>query len=281
MRIRSGADGRRVLPRALTAVMLSAMLVLAACSTQDASPDSADSAAVPADTAATSLDLVLLGDSVWLQAWPALELRLEEELGADIVVHDWINPDIEKYEIGGERSGDLLERLRTDEDLRDDLRAAEIIAFDVPTGVVQDVCVGDPSTATVDEARACFDEATTIYRNDAPAIIDELVGLRSPDEAVIRATTVWQFLTPTFRAAGTYDVVRRHWQQMNAAVLDSADQHGITVLPAYDTFSGPDGSRDPVAAGDVDADEIHLTSQGVDRLVELFVASGLPAGGGP
>jgi hypothetical protein len=273
MRIRSGRQGIR---RTVTA-LLSVAVMLAACAAPDDGPDSRG-ASTSADPAAW--DLVLLGDSVWLQAKPLLERRLEEELGVDIVVHDWINPDLESDQVGGERSGDLLVRLRTDEKLRQDLRDAEIIGFDVPTGVLLDYCTSDPATAPRAETKACFDKGVAIYQQDAPAIIDELVALRSPEDAIIRATTVWQFYTPTFRAAGKYDLVRPRWRELNRAVLDSAERHGITVLPAYDTFSGPDGSRDPVAEGDVQPDELHLTTyQGAERFVDLFVASGLtPAG---
>ena len=219
-----------------------------------------------------------MGDSVWLQSAPGLEVRLEEELGVDVVMHDWINPDLSSYQgNGGERSGDLLDRLRTDQSLRQDLQEAEVIGFDVPTGLVNDVCTGDPSTATPIEVQACMDEAVRQYEEDVTAIFEEVVALRDPADAIIRATTVWQFLMPTFQTAGTYDVVRPRWQAMNEATLRAAERHRITTLPAYDTFSGPDGSRDPVAAGDVDVDEVHLTPQGAETFVALFVGSGLKA----
>ncbi len=195
-------------------------------------------------------------------------------------MHDWINPDLSTYNgNGGERSGDLLVRLRTDENLRRDLRGAEIIGFDVPTGLTLDVCTVNPSMATAAEVKTCMDTAVTRYQDDVTAIFDEIVALRDPADAIIRATTVWQFLMPTFQRAGTYDVMRPRWQAMNQAVVRAAAQHHITVLPAYDTFCGPDGSRDPVAAGDVSGDEKHLSAQGIDRFVDLFMASGLPAVG--
>ncbi len=217
-----------------------------------------------------------MGDSVWLQPGARLQQRLEDELGVKLVMHDWINPDPGTH---GERSDDLLVRLRTDENLRRDLREAEIIGFDVPTGLVLDVCTGDPSTATPAEVTTCMDTAVRRYQDDVTAIFEEIVALRDPADAIIRATTVWQFWMPTFQRAGTYDVMRPRWQAMNQAVVRAAAQHHITVLPAYDTFCGPDGSRDPVAAGDVWGDEFHLSPQGVDRFVDLFMASGLPAAG--
>ena len=57
-------------------------------------------------------------------------------------------------------------------------------------------------------------------------------------------------------------------------MIDAADQHGIPVIHAYDAFTGPEGDRDPVAAGDVLSDEFHLSYQGKARLAELIVGLG-------
>lgn len=278
MWIRTLAAKRRGALRSIPASILAAVLLLLGCTSSDPTPPppGAESSASPVPT----WDLVLMGDSVWLQPGTKLELRLEEELGVELLMHDWINPDA-GYTGGGERSGDLLDRLRTDENLRRDLQEAEIIGFDVPMGLLKDVCTEDPRTATPAEVETCFDVALQQYQDDVTAIFEEIVALRDPGDAIIRATTVWQLLMPTFQTAGTYDVVRPRWQAMNQATLRAAEQHNITTLPAYDTFCGPDGSRDPVAAGDVGADEFHLTPQGVERFIDLFVASGLEAADAP
>jgi hypothetical protein len=252
------------------------LLPLSACGTSTPSAEAPASAgAESSSTAATpDWDLVLLGDSVLLQPGSTIEARLERELGVDLTLSDWINPDLSTYDNGGERSADLVARLRTDEELRQDLRDAEIIVFDVPTGIVNDVCTGDPGTSTVEEAASCMDEAVALYTPDVEAAFEELVTLRDPAQAMIRVTDVWQFLYPTFVAAGTYDVVRPRWQKMNMAVHDAAATYGIPVIPAYAEFTGPDGDRDPVASGDVQDDEFHLTQQGVDRFVDLLASGG-------
>jgi hypothetical protein len=113
------------------------------------------------------------------------------------------------------------------------------------------------------------------YQDDVTAILDEVMALRDPADAIIRVTTVWRFWMPTFQKAGTYDVMRPRWRAMNQATVRAAAQHHITVLRPHDAFCGPDGSRDPVAAGDVDAFEFELTAQGADTFVDLFVAPGL------
>ena len=262
--------------RAIVAAALVGLLAVSACGTSTPSAEvSAPGGAESSNSsAAPDWDLVLMGDSVLLQPGSALQTRLEGELGVNLRLSDWINPDLSKYDNGGERSADLVARLRTDETLRADLRDAKIIVFDVPTGIVLDVCTGDPSTSTDEEAARCMDEAVALYTPDVEAVFEELVALRDPAEAMIRVTDVWQFLYPTFVAAGTYDIVRPRWQEMNKAVHDAAARYGIPVVPSYEEFSGPDGDRDPVASGDVQDDQFHLTPQGVERFVDLLASGG-------
>lgn len=218
-------------------------------------------------------DLVLMGDSVLLQPSSALEARLERDMGVELTSHDWINPDLAAHEGTGERSTELLERLRTDADLRRDLQEAEVIVFDVPFGIINDLCP-EPASITAEEQDRCFSEVVPQYQADVDAIFDELVSLRDPSDAVIRVTDVWQFYWPTLHSVGDYDIVRSAWQAMNRSVADAATRYGIPLIRAYDEFTGPTGDRDPVAAGDVQADEAHLSTQGVSRFVELVAALG-------
>ena len=65
------------------------------------------------------------------------------------------------------------------------------------------------------------------------------------------------------------------WAESSAAYrADAAARHEIPLVRADDAFTGPDGERDPVVAGDVLEDETHLTSQGGERLVDLIAALG-------
>ena len=255
----------------LVAALLVVPLVATGCS---ASPEAATASTTASAAERPVWDLVVMGDSVLNGIGFLVSRAVADAQDVDIRQHTWINPDLGSYAKGGERSADLLERLRTDEGLRADLSEAEIIVFDVPMGVLNDTCTGDPGGGTVETAEACMAEGSAAYRADVGPIFDELVALRDPSEAMIRVTDVWQFFYPTFQAAGTYDVARSTWREMNGAVIGAADQHGIAVSRAYDAFTGPEGDRDPVAAGDVVGDEVHLTDQGQARLADLIVELG-------
>ena len=275
VRPRCGARARRA--RVLVTALLVAPLAAAGCgASPPAAPAPAESSSATASTAERPVwDLVVMGDSVWIDIGAPFARAVEDARGVDVRVHTWINPDQGSYTRGGgERSADLLARLRTDEQLRADIGEAEIILFDVPMGILNDTCTSDPHSTDVEAARACMAEGSAAYRADVGPIFDELVALRDPSQAMVRVTDVWQFLYPTFQAAGTLDVARSTWQEMNGAVTDAADQHGIPVIHAYDAFTGPQGDRDPVAAGDVSADQFHLTSQGQSRLIAMVLELG-------
>lgn len=261
-------SGRRVRALAMVSVVL-----VTACG--GGSTESSDGGAGSKESTAPARtwDLVLMGDSILLPQRSALEIRLEDDLEVGMRRHDWINPDLALHTVGGERSGDLLERLRRDDELRSDLSEAEVIVFDVPVGMINDLCP-DPTTITADEQARCFGEVVPQYEDDVDAIFAEVVDLRSPADAIIRVTDVWQLFWPTLHDTGDYDIVRSAWQAMNGAVAAAADRHGIPLIRAYDEFTGPTGDRDPVAAGDVSADELHLSAQGVSRFVELVAALG-------
>lgn len=219
--------------------------------------------------------LVLMGDSMLNGVQGAAIPVIAAKLGVSVSVQSWINPDAARYDIGGERAADLTARLRTDEALRADIRAADAIWFDVPLGAFLDAC-GPPSPTVAGAAlKRCLATATAENAKDADAMLGAIVALRPPGKAAIRVLTVWQYFRSTFVEGKSLDVAVSAWQEARAAVKRAATRSGIGVVDSYPVFSGSDGKRDAVAAGDQLSDEVHLTDQGVKRLVDLFVASGL------
>ncbi len=220
--VRSSSGSRARRSRMLIGVLL--VLVATGCGASSPSVAASEAAAAATSASATPTerplwDLVLIGDSMLNGIGYLVSNAVKDTHDVDVWQHNWINPDLGRYAVGGERSADLLARLRTDEQLRTDISEAEIILFDVPMGGMYDTCTGDPATAAVETVTACMAEALAAYRADVGPIFDELVALRDPSEAMIRVTDVWQLLYPTFQAAGTYDVARSTWQEMNGAVI--------------------------------------------------------------
>lgn len=226
---------------------------------------------------------VAMGDSTHQNAAAVFQAVLEDELGVDVESRNWINPDL-PYHVGGERAADLVERLRTDEALRADLRDAEVITFVVPLGQFIDLCPFDPLTyqpaGTKEEMKECWPRFLAEYEEDVDAFFEELVAIRSPSDAVIRVIDNYQSFWEHLHGLGVYEVVRRYWQEANNTIHSAAAEHGIPVASAYDAINGPDGRIDGVAAGYVGEDQLHLSYAGAELVAQLLADLGFePAAG--
>ncbi len=226
---------------------------------------------------ATHWDYVVIGDSAFcapddITTVADAQARLiARDLGTEVSV-DW-------YYYPGANSQYELSRLRHDETLRKAISSAEVVLFDVPVGQLKEeipwddsayvALPGSPARYRKGMARMLPD-----YRRDAEAIVAEITSLRSPSEASIRAIDGWQLGFRGFRTLGVGDVMRQAWRRMNRAVDAACAAHGVTVVDAYTAFGGPDGTRDPITAGIILPDQMHLTDKGVAELAKLLHEEG-------
>lgn len=189
-------DARTLTKRSLAT--LAAVALLGGC-TATASPTSPSSTtAAPATLPGTAAhwNLVSISDSMFgsgeenhLEAVDAYAAGIERDLGVKVTVHG--------YWLGGYTSDQVLDIIQSDEVLRAALSSADVIVFEVPIGEVRSECPWDnvewhPLRATPTEWRSCT--ARTAARNTANAgrIIDAIVGLRSPADAHILASNLWE-----------------------------------------------------------------------------------------
>jgi hypothetical protein len=179
----------------------------------------------------------------------------------------------------GTTSARIADELRYDKRLREAIRTAEVVLFDVPVGELKqtvpfDMTAYQPLPGSPERYRKGMARMLVDYRRDARAIVKAIVSLRSPDEASIRAIDLWQLGYPGFRKMGLGAVMRTAWLRMNRAVDEACAAQGVTVVDAYAAFMGPDGRTDPVAAGNILPDQMHLTDKGMATLAELLNEAG-------
>ena len=119
-------------------------------------------------------DYVVFGDST---AWGFPDYyaaHIEADLGVKVTVH--------YRTVGGQSSTGLLRRLRSDQELRDLVREAEVVTFIAnPTEHIGWHIIG--GTGKHD----CSPEALAGYKADLDAIITEILSLRSGSPIIIRA----------------------------------------------------------------------------------------------
>lgn len=265
----------RPIRAATLAVILLALLALAACG---GSGGQAAGTATPApSTSSARWDYVVLGDSA-LQSpdgsstvADAQARLIKRDVGADVKVKWYYYP--------GTTSARILYELRYNDSLRDAIRSAELVLFDVPVGALKNAVPFDweayqPLPGSPERFRKGMAEMLPGYKRDARAIVKEIVALRGTSEASIRTIDLWQLGYPGFRELGVGSVMRDAWIRMNEAVNEACKAQGVAVVDAYSAFMGPDGRTDPVAAGDILPDQMHLTDRGVTRLAELLHQAG-------
>jgi hypothetical protein len=192
---------------------------------------------------------------------------------AELVQDDLdIEVTVDHRMVGSERAAALLERLQQDDDLRARIGDADAVFFDIPLGEVGHAC-GVAATRGPDELATCVASQLEVHEELTAAIMDEIVALRSPDEAIVRTGDTWQYDRSLLVEEGVAATVTEDWQELNRHVIDAATERGIPVVRAYETLS-PAGGPDPVEAGYVASNGLHLTEEGAQRLAELFLETG-------
>jgi hypothetical protein len=246
-------------------LLLTALLVAGALAACGGSDTKATGSAAPTPVASTAQwEYVVLGDSAFAAPDDATTVAhaqarlIKRDFGVDAKVYWAYYP--------GTTSARVLDELRYDKSLREAIRSAEVVLFDVPVGQMKQVIPFDykayrPLPGTPKRYRKGMARMLVDYRRDARAIVEEIVSLRSPDEASIRAIDFWQVGYSGFRDMGLGAVMRAAWLRMNRAVDEACAAQGVPVVDAYTAFMGRDGTRDPVAAGDILPDQMHLTDK--------------------
>jgi hypothetical protein len=233
----------------------------------------------PAATTITNVtnkewDYVVIGDSIvfsFLYTSPNTYAGfLARDLGVKINIHRWAR--------GGLSSQEVLDALLTNETLRQDVREAEVIIFDVPRVVFRAARVyinGDYQLCGGSDNQDCLRESLNTYKEHVDAIIAEIVSLRSPSDALIRtfdAYTYWS--VNDSKTIGTFDVVNQYWQEANDYLIQVATENHIPVARTNEAFNGPNGDEDPVEKGYVKEDAVHPTDKGMELMAEIMRAVG-------
>ena len=211
-------------------------------------------------------DYVAFGESITMGMTSRYVKILEQDLGVTIILHDWQIPDA--------NSSNLLEKLRTNDQLRQNLQEADVITLNIPIGVIAGAmrinAFGDPGDCGGEDIHRCIQEAFSIYMTDTEEIIAEIVSLRSPSEALIRIIDTWQIKVRETKKAGTFEMYNEYWREVNAYIIEVATSYGVPVVPIFDAFMGEGGVEDPRDLGLVREDGLHPTKEGSDLMAELL-----------
>ncbi|MFO7962065.1 MAG: SGNH/GDSL hydrolase family protein [Nitriliruptoraceae bacterium] len=254
----------------LPLVLVALLLVACGSSTDEAAT------ATTAPTATLQIEegplvYVPMGNSLTYTASPSFINRytamLEEDFGVEVARRS--------HTVGGQRTDRFLERLRSDDRLREDLADADVITLLIPNDEWAEpfetaLGVGgrDPSDCGGDDHQQCLRDVIEGYKQQVDQIFDELTAIVDPAETLIRVHDFYQFHTNGPQE--DFDIMYPYWREAQGHVEEVAGQHGLPVAQVFDDFMGTDGDYiDLVAAGLVDPDGLHPTPEGAERMATL------------
>jgi lysophospholipase L1-like esterase len=250
-------------------------VLLGACS--GSAPGASPPAAGPSSPAASSgpeWGYVALGDSISTgfrtgAGFPALFAeRIQDDTEATVVV--------ENRAVNGATSDDVLALIKTDEELRDVLRDAEVITINEPAGndldpartqVLLDTCGGA-------DGRECMRAAVKHVAANLRRIVNAIVALRGPGDAIIRLVgDYYPFVADDVRA-GVFESLLPFAEELDADWRGLAQEHHLMYVDVFEAFNGPDHHGDPAEAGLVIPHDAHPTAEGHARIADLLADAG-------
>lgn len=93
--------------------------------------------------------------------------------------------------LGGVDAARLIQYVTDAEPLQEHVRAADAVFFNVPLADTAGKC--HPDVVPAEDIASCATVQLDTYADLAATLVDEIVALRSPEEAIIRVTDTWQF----------------------------------------------------------------------------------------
>jgi hypothetical protein len=208
-------------------------------------------------------DFVYFGDSMtWF--WPEIyAAHIEADLGVTVTVHNWSRSN--------RHSTQLLYILQNDEELRDVVGEAEVIAFDIPAKHVRQASYSyDAGTCGGSDGQDCLREGLELYKADVDAILDEILSLRGTDEALIRTMDYYLSGVNQLQEDGTYQVLYPYYRECCDYLAEAASQRSIPVAQVHLAFNGPGGDEDPGDKGLIGNDGIHVGPEGAAVIAGLY-----------
>jgi len=206
------------------------------------------------------LEYIALGDSFTWGFMDIYAAHIEMDLGVHVKVHNW--------NIGGQRSDELLEILSENESLRDLLRKADVVTFMIPMSHFREPSIAYIARGDVGN-QDCMRAAFTLYQQDAEEIFNELLSLRKPSEAILRVMDCYlpPFLFDEWKRHGMYQELKSWWEKFNDYIARLASERVIPVARVRLAFNGPSGDVSPVEY--IGEDGWHANERGAVLIAKL------------
>jgi lysophospholipase L1-like esterase len=217
----------------------------------------------------TTWDLVALGDSTptaygvrtdnsYVQVYAGY---IEEDLGVTVLVHNWATNSTRTV-------AEWVEEVRSNEELREDLRNAEVITMWLGWhDLIPSIGAGrgGPCYMRAREVDLdCLAKVTAPMQEAFEDLLSEVVSLASPSETLIMIADVGipSLFVARWSEDGTFDVLKRHaYEVWRDYIIEAASSHNVHVVHTYEAINGPNHDEE-MPADYMQSDGLHFNEQG-------------------
>jgi hypothetical protein len=193
---------------------------------------------------------------------------LAEDFGVEVDTRD--------RTVGDQRADAFLSALQSNEVLRGDLAEADVVTFVIPFDEWAEPLMTfsgadgrDPADCGGDDGQQCLRDMVTDYDMLVDQIFGELMTIVDLTEQVILVQDFYQLHTELQGPAT--EILYPYFEQAQIHTREVAAEYGIPVALVWDDFMGTDGEIPNLTeAGLVQADGIHVTAEGAERIANLY-----------
>ncbi|HEY9282517.1 MAG TPA: GDSL-type esterase/lipase family protein [Pyrinomonadaceae bacterium] len=183
--------------------------------------------------------------------------------------------------VPGWTSDDLLNALRTDQNLRAQVASSRVVTFNIGgNDVLNALQRYQAGTCGGADNQRCFGETVARFKSNWNAIIAQILALRSTDDTVIRTMDIYNPVVNLLKLFGVFEQAKPHLDDINRHIHLTSIANRIPVARVYREFNGPNGDQDAGARGLMAPDGIHPNAAGHAAIANAFrVLSYRPLGG--
>jgi lysophospholipase L1-like esterase len=196
---------------------------------------------------------------------------IEEDLDVRVEVHN--------FSRSGQTTSSLLSQLEANEELREAIRRAEVIT--IWTGWND---LGEPlgryraNECGGEDNLDCIQEVVAELNAHIDAILDEILSLSDPQDALIRIADVGIPFVNTWTYNGWFDTLKGPcYEAWRDHLIEAAEARGITMVYTYYALNGPGGDR-PVDPSLTQSDGVHFNEEGHRLIASLHREAGYTHG---
>jgi lysophospholipase L1-like esterase len=244
------------------------------------SPQASEEVTMPTDK---DWHLLILSDSSGWGLGKAYAPLIEKDVGVKVVLED--------YAVGGLTIGELLNALKNEAPIRNDLSGLSAAISDAEVVVMY---VASPDGSFIPEnqweADGCIDVSTGYipvnplincnpaaleqYTTDLKWIWGEIFRLRNGNPTILRSMDLYNPWISMWNEKDIYLACTRCWENQNNAFRLAAEAYHIPFVHRYDAYNGVNHDEDPREKGYIRSDGTHPSDLGAQVTAELLAQLG-------